>query len=119
MELWITNGSTEELTGLIVQMCVMLNDLKGFELRSNDNKVLAKPFAACRDKSGKRWIITAWEPCFRAWANPPCPCIHADPQVPNCSPGETRRVRGWISFYQGDNIDAELRRLRDVAFASK
>jgi len=118
MELWVSNGSTEKLTGLLVQMCEMLKELKGFEVRTNDNKVFAKPFAACRDKSGKRWIITGWEPCVRPWGNPPCPCLHADPQVPDCAPGQTQRVRGWISFYQGDNIDAELRRLRKVAFAS-
>jgi len=78
--------------------------------------VLAKPFAACRDKTGKRWIITGWEECGRAWANPPCPCIHSDPKVPDCPPGETKKVRGWISFYEGTDIEAELKRLQKVAF---
>src|SRR5262249_6416340 len=61
MEFWITNGSSEKLTGLNVQMCTMLAELKGFTERSNDNKVFSKPFAACRDATGKRWIITGWE----------------------------------------------------------
>jgi hypothetical protein len=25
-------------------------------------------------------------------------------------------VRGWLSFFEGDDIDGELRRLRRVAF---
>jgi peptidoglycan/xylan/chitin deacetylase (PgdA/CDA1 family) len=117
MEFRINNGSTEKLTGLDVQMCVMLNNLSGFESRTNDNKIFAPPFAACRDKTGKRWLITGWEECSRAWGNPPCPCIHADPRIPDCPPGESRRVRGWLSFFQGEDIEAELRRLKTVSFA--
>jgi hypothetical protein len=97
-------------------MCVMLKGLTGFEDRTNDNKVFAKPFAACRDQTGRRWIITGWEPCARAWGNPPCPCLHADPQIPECASGETKRIRGWISFYEGNDIDGELRCLRMHAF---
>ena len=115
MEFWITNGSTEKLTGLNVQMCVMLKELAGFAERSNDNKVFTKPFAACRDRTGQRWVITGWEECARAWGNPPCPCLHADPKLPDCPPGETRQVRGWLSFYEGRDIDAELKRLSKTA----
>jgi hypothetical protein len=25
-------------------------------------------------------------------------------------------VRGWLSFYEGTDIDAELKRLKDLAF---
>jgi peptidoglycan/xylan/chitin deacetylase (PgdA/CDA1 family) len=117
MEFRINNGSTEKLTGLDVQMCVMLNNLSGFEARTNDNKVFAAPFAACRDKTGKRWIIVGWEECGRAWGNPPCPCVHADPRIPDCQPGETQRVRGWLSFFKGEDIEAELRRLKKAGFA--
>jgi peptidoglycan/xylan/chitin deacetylase (PgdA/CDA1 family) len=116
MEMWINNGSSEKLTGLNVQMCVMLAGLNGFAERTDDNKVFAKPFVACRDKSGKRWIITAWQECNRAWGNPPCPCLHSDPKIPDCPPGERRKVRGWLSFYSGDNIEAELTRLGKTAF---
>jgi peptidoglycan/xylan/chitin deacetylase (PgdA/CDA1 family) len=116
MELWVSNGTGEPLTGLRVQMCVMLKGLTGFEDRTNDNKVFAAPFAACRDQMGRRWVVTAWEPCVRAWGNPPCPCLHSDPQVPDCPPGETQRVRGWLSFYEGKDINGELRRLKSVAF---
>lgn len=114
MEMWVKNGSAEKLTGLNVQMCVMLAGLSGFSERTNENKVFAKPFAACRDKSGKRWIITGWQECNRAWGNPPCPCLHSDPKLPDCPPGETKKVRGWISFYEGADIEGELKRLRGV-----
>jgi peptidoglycan/xylan/chitin deacetylase (PgdA/CDA1 family) len=116
MEFKITNGTGEKLTGLDVQMCVMLAGLPGFADRTNDNKVFAKPFAACRDKSGKRWVITGWEECGRAWGNPPCPCLHSDPRVPDVPPGESRTVRGWVSFYEGPDVEAELKRLKMVAF---
>ena len=116
MEFKVTNGSAETLTGLRVQMCVMLAHLTGFEQRTNDNKVFAIPFAACRDESGRRWIITGWERCGRAWGNPPCPCLHSDPVVEDCPPGQSQSVRGWISFYEGADIEAELQRLKTRAF---
>ncbi|MCE9562161.1 MAG: polysaccharide deacetylase family protein [Planctomycetes bacterium] len=116
MEFRVTNGSDQKLTGLRVQMCVMLAGLTGFDKLTNENKVFASPFAACKDATGKRWIITAWERCGRAWGNPPCPCIHADPVVEDCPAGETKSVRGWLSFYEGTEIDAELKRLKTVAF---
>jgi hypothetical protein len=118
MEFWVCNGSEEKLTGLQIQMCVMLKGLTGFDGRTNDNKVFSKPFAACRDTTSRRWIITGWEPCIHAWGNSPCPCLHADPQVPDCPSKETKRIRGWISFYEGKDIDGELRRLRTHAFAA-
>ncbi len=111
MELWLTNGTQETFTDLRVQNCVMLKQAKGFEAQTNDNKVLQKPFAACRSADGKRWIITAWQPIYRKWANPPCPCLHADPKFPDCAPGETVRVKGWLSFYEGTDIQAEFRRI--------
>src|SRR5581483_8949308 len=61
MEFKVTNGSDRRLTGLRVQMCVMLAGLAGFERRTNENKVFAPPFAACRDETGRRWVVTGWE----------------------------------------------------------
>jgi hypothetical protein len=116
MEFRVANGSAEPLTGLRVQMCVMLAGLDGFDARTNDNKVFAAPFSACRDRAGMRWVVTGWERCGRAWGNPPCPCLHADPVVEDCPPGQTRSVRGWLSFYTGADIDAELARLKTAAF---
>jgi len=111
MEFQVTNGSTDTLTGLDIQMCVMLKSLNGFERQSNDKKIFQAPFAAASDSSGRRWIITAWDGCKRAWGNAPCPCLHSDPHVPDCPPGESRTVRGWVSFYEETDIHAELKRL--------
>jgi len=112
MELWLRNGTSTPMTDLLVQNCVMLKEATGFAATTNDNKLIRNPFVACRDTTGRRWIITAWTRCARPWANPPCPCLHSDPQFADCSPGETQRLRGWLTFYEGPDIDAELARLR-------
>ena len=115
MELTLTNGTDKTLSDLRVQNCVMLKgagvEAAGFEQQTNDNKVFEQPYAACRSQSGKRWVITAWEPCHRAWGNARCPCLHSDPQFPDCAAGRTERLRGMLSFYEGDDIRAEFRRL--------
>jgi hypothetical protein len=111
MELWLTNGTKEPLSDLRVQNCVMLKGAAGFEEQTNDNKLFSKPYVAVRNKAGDRWIITAWEPCDRAWGNPPCPCLHSDPKFPDCAPGKTERLRGWLSFYEGTDIEKELKRI--------
>ncbi len=111
MEMWLTNGTPDTLTDLRVQNCVMLKGAKGFEEQTVDNKVLAAPYAACRSKDGHRWIITAWVPNHRAWSNARCPCLHSDPRFPDCAPGETKRLHGWFSFFEGDNIHDEFKRI--------
>jgi hypothetical protein len=111
MELWLTNGTKEPLSDLRVQNCVMLKGAAGFEEQTNDNKRFSKPYVAVRNKAGDRWIITAWEPCDRAWGNPPCPCLHSDPKFPDCAPGKTERLRGWLSFYEGTDVEGELQRI--------
>lgn len=114
MELWITNDTKTPLSGLVVQNCAMLKGLAGFDQQTNDNKVFARPYVACRNADGNLWIITAWEPCVRPWANAPCPCLHSDPQFPDCAPGKTQRIHGWLSFYEGTDIQAEFRRLDGI-----
>jgi hypothetical protein len=116
MELWIANGTKERLTGLRVQNCVMLKGAAGFAQQTNDNKIFRQPYAACRSDDGKRWIITAWDHPHRAWGNAPCPCLHSDPTFPDCDPGETKRLKGWLSFYEGPDIDAELRRIERLGW---
>jgi hypothetical protein len=111
MEMWLTNGTKEMLSDLRVQVCVLLKGAKGFEQQDNKNKVFSGPYVACHDRDGKRWIITAWQPLHRGWANPPCPCLHSDPKFPDCPPGETKRVQGRLWFYEGTEIEKEIRRL--------
>jgi len=110
--LWLFNGTRSNLTDLRVQNCVMLKAATGFNAQSNTNKVFSPPFVACRSESADRWIISGWEPCHRPWANAPVPCIHADPKFPDCAPGQTQRLSGWLSFYEGHNIEAEMNRLK-------
>ena len=118
-DLWIRNGTTETLSGLRVQNCVMLKDAVGFAELTSDNKLLQSPYVACRNGDGNRWVITAWEACVRPWANPPCPCMHSDPQFPDCPPGETKRLRGWLSFYEGTDIQGELNRIEHLEWQSQ
>lgn len=116
MELWLHNGTTETLTDLRVQNCVMLKAARGFNPLTNANKIFEKPFVACRSEDGKRWIISAWEPCHRPWANAPVPCLHSDPKFPDCAPGETKRVRGWFSFYEGADLKSEFQRIEAIGW---
>jgi predicted amidohydrolase len=114
MELWLENGGSAALSGLRVQICVLLGRLAEFAAQSAASQILRSPFAACRNADGTRWLITAWEGCQRAWANDTCPCLHSDPQFPDCAPGERHCLRGWLSFYEGGDIEAELQRLGDA-----
>ncbi len=118
MEMWLKNGTSEMLRDLRVQNCVMLKGTPGFNAQTNANKIISKPYVACRSDDGRRWVITAWEPCDRPWTNPPVPCLHSDPKFPDCAPGETRRLRGWHSFYEGEDIQAEFRRLDGIDWRS-
>lgn len=111
MEMWLTNGTDAPLSDLRVQNCVMLKAARGFEAQTNDNKIFESPYTACRSANGTHWVISAWEPCKRAWGNERCPCLHSDPQFPDCPPGETRQLRGWLSFYEGTDIEREFRRI--------
>ena len=111
MEMWLTNGTDRPLSGMRVQNCIMLKGAPEFAQLTNENKVLREPYAACRSADGKRWVITAWLPCFRPWANAKVPCMHSDPQFPDCDPGQTQRLQGWLSFYEGTDLEAELRRI--------
>jgi hypothetical protein len=119
LELWLRNGTPDTLRDLRVQNCVMFKGAKSFTQQTNDNKVLSRPYVACRSDDGRHWIISAWDPCHRPWANPPVPCIHSDPKFPDCAPGETQRVRGWLSFYEGTEIEAEFRRIDQTGWRER
>jgi peptidoglycan/xylan/chitin deacetylase (PgdA/CDA1 family) len=111
IEMWLTNGSKETLRDLVVQNCVMLKGAPEFAGQTNANKVFSSPYAACKSDRSNRWVISAFEPCRRAWGNPPCPCLHSDPQFADCPMGETRHVFGRLSFYEGTDLAGELRRI--------
>ncbi|MCP5110762.1 MAG: hypothetical protein GY953_08010, partial [bacterium] len=105
MELWLNNGRSAPLTRMRTQICVMLKAAPGFTAQTNDNKRLDnKPVAAVRSADGNRWIATSWERCGRVWGNPRCPCLHSDPVLPDCAPGETVRIRGRLWFHEGPEL---------------
>lgn len=119
MELWLKNGSNETLSDLRVQNCVMLKNAHGFSLQTSENKVFKKPYVAVHDDDKKRWVITAWDPCHRPWDNKDCPCMHSDPKFPDCAPGETKHLRGWLSFYEGKDLDAEIQRIEKTGWRTR
>jgi hypothetical protein len=116
MEMWLKNGTKQKLSDLRIQICVMPKMAAGFAAQTNDNKVFRDPYAACRSSDGKRWIITAWENCHRPWGNERCPCFHSDPKFPDLEPGQMHRLRGWLSFYEGTDIEAEFERIEQIGW---
>ena len=119
MEMWLRNGTDQKLTDLRVQICVMTRMAAGFASQTNDNKVFTNPYVACRSEDGRRWIITAWEGCNRPWGNEQCPCFHSDPKFPDLEPGQTHHLHGWLSFYEGDDIQAEFARIEATGWRQK
>ena len=69
-----------------------------------------RPLDAVRDERGKRWIATAWEHCVRKWGRDLCPCMHSDPQFPDCPPGKRVTLHGKIFFLEGP-IEEQYERL--------
>ena len=111
MKMWLTNGTEDTLTDLRVQQCCMLKGAAGFRHQHNDDKRFVNGYSVAKANEADRWIITAWDPLHRGWANAKCPCLHSDPKFPDCPPGQTTWLRGWFSFYEGDKIDEELQRI--------
>ncbi len=111
MTMSLTNGTDQLLSDLRVQNCVMLKGAEGFQQQTNDNKQFTEGYAIASSSDGTRWIISGWDPVDRAWGNPPCPCLHSDPKFPDCDPGETQHLKGWLSFFQGTDIAAEVERI--------
>ncbi len=111
MQMWLKNGSKEKLSNLRVQNCIMLKGAPEFAHPGKENIFKSEPYIARRSRDGNRWIITAWTPCHSTWFNPPCPCMHSDGKFPDCEPGVTQRLSGWFSFYEGDGIEDELKRI--------
>jgi hypothetical protein len=110
--LWLRNGTAEKLTGLRTQLCVMLKGAPEFDDQTRDNKTFEPPVAAVESRDGGRWILTAWERTGRCWGNVRCPCLHADPILPDCEPGRTVSLEGWLWFHEGASIEDEIAEAR-------
>jgi peptidoglycan/xylan/chitin deacetylase (PgdA/CDA1 family) len=109
MELWLRNGTSESLTGLRTQICLMLKGAAGFNEQNQDRNHYDKPIAAARSRDGQRYVLLAFQECGRAWGNPPCPCLHSDPVLPDAAPGQLVKVRGQLRFYEGSDVDSVRR----------
>lgn len=96
MELTVTNRGNERWRAMRSQICVILKRAKGFAAQTNDNKEFGKSVA--RVASGGKAIAVAWADCQRTWGNPNCPCLHSDPWLPDCAPGDTVRTQGRLWF---------------------
>jgi hypothetical protein len=114
MELSLFNGTESPLAGLRVQHCMMLAHAEEFQQDTNDNKIFFEDYGLVHNPEKNRWMITSWKPLGRAWGNPPVPCLHADPIMPDCPPGETTRTQGWLSFYEGEDWQGEINRINDL-----
>jgi peptidoglycan/xylan/chitin deacetylase (PgdA/CDA1 family) len=98
LELWLENGTPEPLTGLRTQICVMLKGMPGFDAQTNDHKEFLPDSAVAQSPESPRKVVVEFEHCARAWGNPLCPCIHADPVLPDCAPGARVSVKGSLRF---------------------
>jgi peptidoglycan/xylan/chitin deacetylase (PgdA/CDA1 family) len=108
MELWLRNGTEQPLARLRTQICTMLKGAPAFNDQTTTNKIFKCPSVAVHSAGGDRWILMAWERCGRAWGQPLVPCLHADPIMADCAPGETVRVRGRLWFYEGKEVEREI-----------
>ena len=119
MKISLTNRTENLLTGMRVQVCAMLSAAVGFDRQQPLETIERESMIAIRSSTGNRWILTDWRPNHRVWSNPPVPCIHSDPKFPDCPPGETVRLRGWLSFYEGKDIEGELERIEASGWAER
>lgn len=110
LELWVQNQSSQTLQGLQAAICVMLKGAPDFNRQTRDNKIFRCPISAVRSVQGNRWTLVGWDRCSQSGGHPDVPCLHADPLLPDCPPGETVRVQGRLWFYEGGKIHDELER---------
>jgi hypothetical protein len=87
----------------------MLKGAREFNRQATDNKLFQSPVAAVKSESGRRWILIAWDRGGRAWGNVKVPCLHVDPVLPDCPPGERVQLRGRLWFYEGDQVEAQMK----------
>ncbi len=109
MSLWLYNGTKDTiLTNLQTQVCIMFKGATDFDQLTNENKIFRDAVVAIKSEQKDLWILTAWERCGHAWGNEDCPCMHSDPVLPDCAPGDTVRVKGKIWFTNSASFDSEM-----------
>jgi peptidoglycan/xylan/chitin deacetylase (PgdA/CDA1 family) len=113
LKLFLYNETSDTtFTDLRTQVCIMFKNVSEFNSQTNENKIFECPLSAVHSEDSIKWIITAWEGCHNAWGNEDCPCMHADPVFPDCKPGEEVQLQGKIWFYEGNDIEAQLEKIK-------
>ncbi len=84
-----------------------IEDLGWFRPGSGPGRIVKEvadpPLIAVRSLGQpQRWIAVIWQPARMVFSNCSIPCIHSDPQLPDCPPGATSGAEGLIIFHEGD-----------------
>lgn len=98
LRLTLYNGTSAPLTGLRTQVCIMLSALPGFNAQDQERKEYLADTARATHVEGTRAVTVSFAHTTRTWGNPKCPCIHADPTLPDCAPGATTETTGTLRF---------------------
>lgn len=69
------------------------------------------PLVAVTSSDGRHLFAISWLLCPALSFNPEIPCVHADPVIPQCSPGKRVHVRGKLYLMEG-TLDDLLHRVR-------
>lgn len=78
------------------------NGKYGLGWRTRGKKVADLPWVVTKSNQGERCVAMTWfEDTLSMVSNPNHPCMHADPQLKNLSPGDETSIRGKISFFEG------------------
>ena len=115
--LWLENGSTNALTGLRTQVCLMLKGAPGFNEQNQERKQYEKPLVVVRAQEGDRFLLLGFTHCIRTWGGEKCPCVHSDPVFPDAAPGQRVTVQGRLRFHTGPDVAAAKQRLLDELHA--
>lgn len=117
--MWLENGTNAPLTKLRTQVCAMIGAVPGFEAQSNENKTFGTAVSVAKATGRNRYILVAFDHCGSTWGNKSCPCIHADPVFPDAASGERVEVKGRLWFYEGDDIEGEIKKAEALFQTSK
>jgi peptidoglycan/xylan/chitin deacetylase (PgdA/CDA1 family) len=113
LELSLENGTQHALTDLRTQICLMLKGAQGFNEQTEERRLFESPVAAVKHSERDQWILVAFERCGRVWGNSRVPCIHSDPVLPDVPAGKRVSVMGRLWFYEGTDVEKEIRRARE------
>lgn len=113
---WIHNDTATALRDILIQNCVLLGAAEEFSAQTPDNKLFANNYAVCRSPDGDHWAISGWANAEKLWGLHDSPCMHADPFIEVCQPGQKIVLHGWFSYYEGTDIEGELERIDSLGW---